>query len=149
RHTRFSRDWSSDVCSSDLDVMRLLWKNYGQRGIGVEEEGVFDAVTEVASAISAEAAKRITDSLRRNVNGTADLPLARLLKPFGVDYKASPASNTPTLGVRMGKDTTIAAVYDDGPAQAAGLSAGDVLVALDGLKVTGSDLDAMLPRRKA
>ena len=131
------------------DVMRLLWKNYGQRGIGVEEEGVFDAVTEVASAISAEAAKRITDSLRRNVNGTADLPLARLLKPFGVDYKASPASNTPTLGVRMGKDTTIAAVYDDGPAQAAGLSAGDVLVALDGLKVTGSDLDAMLPRRKA
>src|SRR5690606_40220311 len=22
RHTRFSRDWSSDVCSSDLDVVR-------------------------------------------------------------------------------------------------------------------------------
>src|SRR5690606_41189619 len=24
RHTRFSRDWSSDVCSSDLDVADLL-----------------------------------------------------------------------------------------------------------------------------
>src|SRR5690606_39695734 len=23
RHTRFSRDWSSDVCSSDLDVARV------------------------------------------------------------------------------------------------------------------------------
>src|SRR5690606_40603067 len=26
RHTRFSRDWSSDVCSSDL---RLLWARVG------------------------------------------------------------------------------------------------------------------------
>src|SRR5690606_40398117 len=24
RHTRFSRDWSSDVCSSDLDLGRIL-----------------------------------------------------------------------------------------------------------------------------
>src|SRR5690606_40762268 len=24
RHTRFSRDWSSDVCSSDLGVLQLL-----------------------------------------------------------------------------------------------------------------------------
>src|SRR5690606_12933792 len=24
RHTRFSRDWSSDVCSSDLDIFRFL-----------------------------------------------------------------------------------------------------------------------------
>src|SRR5207302_2740022 len=23
RHTRFSRDWSSDVCSSDLDLLRV------------------------------------------------------------------------------------------------------------------------------
>src|SRR5690606_41124415 len=28
RHTRFSRDWSSDVCSSDLEHPRLL----GERG---------------------------------------------------------------------------------------------------------------------
>ncbi|MDX5444971.1 MAG: M61 family metallopeptidase [Zoogloeaceae bacterium] len=144
------REASGGKTSLD-DVMRLLWKNYGQRGIGVEEEGVFDAVAEVASAISPEAAKRITDDLKRSVNGTADLPLARLLKPFGVDYKATAASTTPTLGVRMGsgKEAKISAVYDGGPAQAAGLSAGDVLVALDGLKVTGSELDAMLSRRKA
>ena len=143
------REASGGKTSLD-DVMRLLWKQYGQRGTGVAEEGVFEAVAEVASAISPEAAKRITDNLKRNVNGTMDLPLARLLKTFGVDYKASAASATPTLGVRMGsgKDAKVAAVYDDGPAQAAGLSAGDVLVALDGLKV-GGELDAMLLRRKA
>src|SRR5690606_39737585 len=27
RHTRFSRDWSSDVCSSDLPPFRLLFVN--------------------------------------------------------------------------------------------------------------------------
>lgn len=144
------REASGGKVSLD-DVMRLLWQNYGQTGVGVAEEGIFDAVFEVASAISPDAAKRITDTLKRSVNGTADLPLARLLKPFGVDYKASPASSSPTLGVRMasGKDAKIAAVFDDSPAQAAGLSAGDVLIALDGLKTTGSDLDAMLSRRKA
>src|SRR5690606_39787385 len=26
RHTRFSRDWSSDVCSSDLAVFTLCWQ---------------------------------------------------------------------------------------------------------------------------
>src|SRR5690606_40484478 len=28
-HTRFSRDWSSDVCSSDLESIRFLRKNAG------------------------------------------------------------------------------------------------------------------------
>src|SRR5690606_40289071 len=30
RHTRFSRDWSSDVCSSDLyNLRRLHWNRFG------------------------------------------------------------------------------------------------------------------------
>src|SRR5690606_41072615 len=37
RHTRFSRDWSSDVCSSDLRMVATenLWINYLWHG-GVE-----------------------------------------------------------------------------------------------------------------
>src|SRR5690606_40685684 len=30
RHTRFSRDWSSDVCSSDLGLLRLVRLTGGQ-----------------------------------------------------------------------------------------------------------------------
>src|SRR5690606_41049972 len=26
RHTRFSRDWSSDVCSSDLNALAIAWQ---------------------------------------------------------------------------------------------------------------------------
>src|SRR5436309_1247382 len=29
RHTRFSRDWSSDVCSSDLDMFVILYRLFG------------------------------------------------------------------------------------------------------------------------
>src|SRR5690606_40153475 len=28
RHTRFSRDWSSDVCSSDLELTHIISKKY-------------------------------------------------------------------------------------------------------------------------
>src|SRR5690606_39348509 len=36
RHTRFSRDWSSDVCSSDLRVTRRTGAlSYARQGIGV------------------------------------------------------------------------------------------------------------------
>src|SRR5690606_39337519 len=31
RHTRFSRDWSSDVCSSDLVARKWLMQEYGVR----------------------------------------------------------------------------------------------------------------------
>src|SRR5690606_40920023 len=32
RHTRFSRDWSSDVCSSDLTEEKLPVKGYASHG---------------------------------------------------------------------------------------------------------------------
>jgi len=37
-------------------------------------------------------------------------------------------------------------VFDGGAAQAAGLSAGDIVIALDGVRVTGSSFDARLGR---
>src|SRR5690606_39739501 len=39
RHTRFSRDWSSDVCSSDLSILRI---QYGK---------IFQAVTRSSDAL--------------------------------------------------------------------------------------------------
>src|SRR5690606_40068191 len=36
RHTRFSRDWSSDVCSSDLEVRRLRRLGVTRVQLGVQ-----------------------------------------------------------------------------------------------------------------
>src|SRR5690606_40240885 len=39
RHTRFSRDWSSDVCSSDLLAHKLNYVNNGGRDINAGYDG--------------------------------------------------------------------------------------------------------------
>src|SRR5690606_40577351 len=41
RHTRFSRDWSSDVCSSDLLGGMLLAAAYRRLNLAVLKESVF------------------------------------------------------------------------------------------------------------
>ena len=72
---------------------------------------------------------------------------------MGVTLDASPASAAPVLGWKLGGsngETKVLNVHDGGPAQAAGVAAGDVLVALDGLKVAGAKaMDEMLARRRA
>ena len=67
------------------------------------------------------------------IHGTRDLPLKTLLSSFGIRLMAEKAKK-PSLGVKTaseGNDLRLATVYDGGEAQAAGLSAGDVLVAID------------------
>ncbi|MCA3867243.1 MAG: PDZ domain-containing protein, partial [Burkholderia sp.] len=131
------------------DVMRLLWQRYGRdfyRGkqAGVEENEV-DALIEEATGVAL--GRLFNDA----VHGTRDLPLAELLAPFGVTLApdvALGANAKPTIGARLrgGADCTFAAVYEGGAAHRAGLSAGDTLIAVDGLRVTGTNLDALLAR---
>jgi predicted metalloprotease with PDZ domain len=129
------------------DVMRLLWQRFGRdfyRGkpVGVDESEI--------EAIFAEATgAKLAELFAEAVRGTRDLPLDALLAPFGVEIAPEVDKNAkPSLGARMrgGADCTLAAVHDGSAAQKAGLSAGDVLIALDGLRVTGSNLDGLLAR---
>ncbi|WP_175684009.1 M61 family metallopeptidase [Burkholderia cenocepacia] len=131
------------------DVMRLLWQRYGRdfyRGkqAGVDENEV-EALIEEATGVAL--GRLFADA----VHGTRDLPLAELLAPFGVTLVpdvATGAAAKPTIGARPrgGADCTLAAVYEGGAAHRAGLSAGDTLIAVDGLRVTGTNLDALLAR---
>jgi predicted metalloprotease with PDZ domain len=129
------------------DVMRLLWQRFGRdfyRGkpVGVAEDEI--------EAIFAEATGAELGALfEQAVRSTRDLPLETLLEPFGIALAPEPDRNAkPSLGARLrgGADCTLAAVHDGSAAQKAGLSAGDVLVAIDGLRVTGANLDALLSR---
>jgi predicted metalloprotease with PDZ domain len=134
------------------DVMRALWKRYGKnfydnestrRGItDIEVEALIDEVSGIKW-------KRFFD---RYVRGTDDLPLDRLLKPFGITFTDERKKRQPSLDVRVQSAATraseckLANVYEGGAAHKAGLSANDVLIAIDGLRVTGSNLDALLAR---
>ncbi|MFN3984224.1 MAG: M61 family metallopeptidase [Rhodocyclaceae bacterium] len=142
--------------SSLDDVMRALWQQHGQTGIGLEEDAIFELVAGIADAGAPGTGRKLADWLERTVRGTDDLPLARLLKPFGVELRLEAPSRTPTLGVKLAGGNgaaegglKIANVFDDGPAQRAGLSAGDVVIAIDGLRASTAGLDAWLARRRA
>ncbi|HRP23595.1 MAG TPA: PDZ domain-containing protein [Thauera sp.] len=141
------RAGSEGRCSLD-DVMRKLWGDHGQTGVGVAEDGIYQAVREVGGTVLG---KRLARWLQQAVEGTDDLPLERLLKGFGVELAVEPASTAPGVGLKLApgdSEARIANVYDGGPAQRAGLSAGDVLIALDGLKLTAKGLETQLKRRR-
>jgi len=131
------------------DVMRLLWQRYGRdfyhgKGRGIAEDEVQALFAEATGA-------DLRKLFAQAVHGTRDLPLAELLEPFGVTLEADASGTTPSLGARVrgGADCALTHVHDGSAAQKAGLSAGDVLVALDGVRVTGGNLDALLSRYRA
>lgn len=133
------------------DVMRLLWQRYGQTGVGVDEDDIFALVAELEEEHTIAGSGTLAGWLREAVAGTADLPLARLLREFGIDEQVQPAGAVRGLGVKLAADSgdaRLANVYDDSPARRAGLSAGDVLMAVDGLKVDAANLEMLLSRHK-
>jgi len=137
------------------DVMRLLWQRYGRDFYrnGHEAQGVGE--DEVKALIAEATGVDLGSLFDEAVYGTRDLPLEALLAPFGVELRPDFGNGDagrlgkPSLGARVraaGTDCAVAAIHDGGAAQKAGLSAGDILVALDGLRITGSNLDTLLMR---
>ncbi len=150
------------------DVMRALWAQHGQTGLGVPEDGIERAVEDVTGL-------HLRAFFDSSVHGTDELPLARVLKTVGIRMKmrqavsstdrggAAPKAGSPGdaepsrrhrlvwLGMRTsidGNEVKLSHVLEGGPAQAAGLAAGDVLVAIDGLRVNGKTYDAMVQRMR-
>jgi predicted metalloprotease with PDZ domain len=124
------------------DVMRELWQRYGRAGRPVPERGLEQVATE---RFGRPLAREFDAWLR----STQELPLAGLLAEFGVAVELRAALGDADTGGRVGGkaagatlglklrpgELQVAHVLAGGPAQRAGLSGGDVLVALDGLKL--------------
>jgi predicted metalloprotease with PDZ domain len=133
------------------DVMLALWQRYGRDfypsvGRGVTEQEV-EALFEEVSGV------KLKTMFERYVRGTEDLPLAKLYAPFGVKLVDERKSGKPSLDAAVGRDAggaKLTSVHEGGPAHKAGLSAGDVIVAVDRLRVNGAppNLDALLSRYK-
>jgi predicted metalloprotease with PDZ domain len=129
-------------------VMRALWSR--ARDAGADYAGVAeDEIVEVAEDVSGVALAR---RLREWSEGTSDPDFGALLAPFGIQFAARPALDAPhfaLLGIKTrvaGGDCTIAHVFDGSPAQRAGISANDVLVAIGGLRVGRDNVDSLLAR---
>jgi len=138
------------------DVVRELWRRYGARGVGVPEDGFEQLAAEIGGL---DLAQFFTSAVR----GTEDPPLKDLLAQFGVGLELRAAAGaddrggTPragngellTLGVAVRErehGLELTSVLDGGAAERAGLNPGDVLVAIDRLRVTGRNLARRLAR---
>ena len=149
------------------DVMRALWRQHGLTGKGVPEDGV----ERLAEAVTRLKLKPYFD---RWLRSTAELPLAALLATHGVAMNLRPAESEADKGGRgsvksalsrsvrsvrltravVGVRGSAAAgefrlthVLDGGAAQSAGLAAGDVIVAVDEIRIKGG-MDAALAGRR-
>ncbi|NRR33920.1 M61 family metallopeptidase [Oxalobacteraceae bacterium] len=129
------------------DVMLALWERYGRDFYHGAGRGVTPA--EVEALFDEISGSKLKSFFDKYVRGTDDLPLAKLLAPFGIKYSDERKSAKPSLDVnpgRDGNDCKLSTVHEGGAAHRAGLSAGDLLVAIDGLRVNATNLETLLGR---
>ncbi len=135
------------------DVMRILWNQYGKVGKGVEDDTVQDIVNQLTG-------EDFTAFFQQALYTTQDLPLEQLLAEFGLQLKFRASTGANDKGGKLDSKSEMASlmvnwvadplgaklnvVHDFGCGQKAGLSAGDVVIAVDGIKVAGNDLDNMV-----
>jgi len=150
---------SQDRVSLD-DLMRELWQRYGRTRLGVEE-------TDIAALCAELVGKAMDDFFADYVQGVKELPLAQWCAALGLGYRLRQAHKRDDSGgflasvpetetaIRAGLDVQTAehalgakltTLYRDGVAQCAGLAPGDIVIALNGVQVTHTNLDEQLAR---
>ena len=128
------------------DVMKAAWQRWGETGTGLEE----DAFEKLAAEVSG---LDLEDFFAATVRGTGELPLDVLLKTHGVGFCLRRSAGGKDSGGKKRNDgelpdvwlgavlasrdgsTLFQVVHNGGPAELAGISPGDELVALDGLRI--------------
>jgi len=156
------------------DVLRVLWERYGLPDVGFPEGAVQDVVAEVCGdRLEAffETALRSTEEL--DFDGPLAAAGLELVAPPAMPggpgpgqtpAPAVPASGGPagpggapaapppiSLGIRTKEEAgrpLVGTVVVGSPAYAAGINAGDELVALDGIRVGARDLQARVMERE-
>jgi predicted metalloprotease with PDZ domain len=114
------------------DVMRLMWQQKGLTGEGLQEDE-FPALIEQATGLN------LSSAIAQWTQSTDPLPLETCLAHFG--YALKQASNEQAVyfgmvGTFKPEGLCVKQVINGGPAHQAGISAGDVLVAINSKRLT-------------
>ena len=144
------------------DVMQALWNEYGRTGRGVGE----DEIEALAQRVTGVSLQRFFDRMLRS---TRDIDWGPLLRTVGVGFRIDAATSNadrggvgprhpPSLAVSRAVlggrvdtgsgEVKLGQVYDGGAAQSAGLTAGDVLIAVEGIRCTASNWELLLGRHR-
>ncbi|OOW12406.1 serine protease [Acinetobacter sp. MF4642] len=116
---------------SSLDaLMRKLYENT-QKGIQVHERTIVELCNELTG-------DNWIEQINHLINTTDELPLDQLFPEFGLSYSLKNDKSLP-LGLKLvdkPEGVLVQSARRDGAAAQAGLSAHDVIIAIDGLKAT-------------
>jgi len=133
------------------DIMRHLWSSYGKKSIGLAE----GQIEKICSEISGVDLSGFFDNY---LYGTEELPLESALSEMGVIYNLRPTLSVDDKGGKPAKDndtqtTSFGARFSEHPsgakitqvfngesAEIAGLSAGDIVIAVNNLQVNKSNI---------
>jgi predicted metalloprotease with PDZ domain len=138
-------------------VMRAMWERYGKNALGVPEDGFERLVLEVTSL-------NLKQLFEQGIRSTLDLPLAETLEEYGVQLQLVPAHTQDDKGgitLQATKDREaplvlgakfidssgvirVQQVFDDSAAQVAGLSSGDEIIAVDGLRMNAKQIESYI-----
>ncbi|MDH5370088.1 MAG: peptidase M61, partial [Gammaproteobacteria bacterium] len=137
------------------DVMRHMWINYGKESIGVPEGKIETIASEITGV-------DLKEFFKQYLYGVEELPLENLLSEFGITYNLRPTISVDDKGGTIAKDNNInnvsfgarfiddplgaklAQVFSNESAEIAGLSAGDIVIAINNLQVNKSNIDKII-----
>lgn len=129
---------------SNLDaLMRRLYEN-SQKGIQVNERTIFELCKELTG-------DDWTEQINHLINTTDELPLDQLFPEFGLSYSLKNDKTLP-FGLKVvekPEGLLIQQARRDGAGVQAGLSANDVIVAIDGLKASEKLLEKCAKQKAA
>jgi len=122
------RDATDNHKSLD-DVMRGMNDLYAKQGRFYDESAGVRAVAEIVAGV------KFDSFFQRYVAGTDEIPYGKLLEPAGLELKVELKKSADigfwTVGRSAGGAVAISQVVPGGPAEAAGLKPGDVVLSLN------------------
>jgi predicted metalloprotease with PDZ domain len=122
------------------DVLRLLWEQFGKSEIGFTPEQLQQTIETIVGS-------DLSDCFQQFLHTTEELPFDHYLDPFGIRLLADCDDSLPVLGLTLKTENgreVIKFVESGSPAQRAGISAGDELLAINGIRISADQLNDRL-----
>lgn len=138
------------------DLMKLLWSRWLETKAGIHEQEPEQLASEIAG-------KDLSDFFAKALYSTQELPVESSLEYLGVDVHWRARTSTsdagggsdksadpkPWLGANVDGSAgrvSVTHVFNTGAAETAGLAPGDIIIAIDNIIVSTSDIPALLNR---
>lgn len=147
------------------DVMRALWQRHGLTGIPVQEHDIQHTCARLLQEKNAAPAalELLQQFCEHAIYSSEELQLEEWLRSAGVEYAlrksvsmsdsggsaGKNADRRPDLGISSGSAShgaSVTRVLNGSAAHRAGISAGDVLIAIDNVRVDNGSLEKVLNR---